>query len=128
MQSYNNNITLIKWTKTSSTLVHISLKLNPLLFDSKFVNFVNFFLQLWYHFPLEKNVAFIEQIDSLSPRDALCQLWLKFVPWFWRRQFLNFVCFQYYVIIFLSKSGVTLHPRINCSKFCWKWSSGSGEF
>ena len=25
--------------------------------------------------------------DSLSPNDALCQVWLKLTKWFWRRRF-----------------------------------------
>ena len=29
--------------------------------------------------------------ESPSHKDALCQVWLKFAQWFWRRRFLNFV-------------------------------------
>ena len=29
--------------------------------------------------------------EPSSPRDALCQIWLKLAQWFWRRRFLNFV-------------------------------------
>ena len=31
------------------------------------------------------------QIESSSPKDDFCQVWLKLTPWFWRRKFLNFV-------------------------------------
>ena len=44
------------------------------------------------YLPWEKgrNLHF-NKIDSPSPKDALCQVWLKLVHWFWRRKFLNFV-------------------------------------
>ena len=39
-------------------------------------------------------------IESPSPKDALCQVWLKLAQWFWRRRFLNFVnVFFYFVTI-----------------------------
>ena len=43
-----------------------------------------------------------------SPTNALCQVWLKFVLWFWRRRFSNcvneFLLFHYYFP--LEKGGV----------------------
>ena len=43
------------------------------------------------HLPLEKGGAlFLSKLESPSPKDALCQVWLKLTQWFWRR-FLNFV-------------------------------------
>ena len=32
-----------------------------------------------------------KKIESPSPKDALCQVWLKLAQWFWRRGFFNFV-------------------------------------
>ena len=29
-------------------------------------------------------------LESPSPKDALCQVWLKLDQWFWRRRFFNF--------------------------------------
>ena len=31
------------------------------------------------------------KLESPSPKDALCQVWLKLAQWFWRRRFFNFV-------------------------------------
>ena len=36
--------------------------------------------------PLEKGVALhLNKLESPPPKDALCQVWLKLVQWFWRR-------------------------------------------
>ena len=34
---------------------------------------------------------FLNKIESHSPKDALCQVWLKLAQWFWKRRFFNFV-------------------------------------
>jgi hypothetical protein len=31
----------------------------------------------------------LNKLESPSPKDDLCQVWLKFAQWFWRRRFLN---------------------------------------
>ena len=36
-------------------------------------------------------VLHLNKLESLSPKDALCQLWLKLAEWIWKRRFLNFV-------------------------------------
>ena len=45
-------------------------------------------------------VLHLNKLQSPSPKDALCQVWLKLAKWFWRR-FLNFVnvfsLFGYYL-------------------------------
>ena len=42
--------------------------------------------------------------ESLSPKDALCQVWLKLTKLFWRRRLLNTsMYFRYFVIISLGK-------------------------
>ena len=33
----------------------------------------------------------LNKLESPSPRDTLCQVWLKLAQWFWRRRFFNFV-------------------------------------
>ena len=33
----------------------------------------------------------LNKLQFPSPKDALCQVWLKLAKWFWRRRFLNFV-------------------------------------
>ena len=36
-------------------------------------------------------VLHLNKLESPSPKDALCQVWLKLNQWFWRRSFFNFV-------------------------------------
>ena len=33
----------------------------------------------------------LKKLESLSPKDSLCQVWLKIAQWFCRRKFFNFV-------------------------------------
>ena len=45
------------------------------------------------HYYLYENllVLYLKKLESPSPKDALCQVWLKLAQWFWRRGFYNFV-------------------------------------
>ena len=36
-------------------------------------------------------VLHLNKLESPSPKDALCQVWLQMAHWFWRRRFFNFV-------------------------------------
>jgi hypothetical protein len=31
----------------------------------------------------------LKKLESLSPKDDLCQVWLKLALWLWRKRFLN---------------------------------------
>ena len=78
-----------------------------------------------------------KKIESLSFKDAFCQVRLKLAQWFWRRRFFNFVnifsLFRNYLplekgrALHLKKNLNPLHPRMLCAKFGWNWLSGSGE-
>jgi hypothetical protein len=47
------------------------------------------FLLVCYYLPLEKGYPLhLNKLESPSTKDDLCQVWLKFAKWFWRR-FLN---------------------------------------
>ena len=51
-----------------------------------FFNFVDVFLLFINYLLLEKCRALhLNKIASPSPKDALCKVWLKLTPWFWRR-------------------------------------------
>ena len=44
------------------------------------------------YLPLEKlRGPSLNNLESPSPKDALCPVWLKFSRWFWRRRFFNLV-------------------------------------
>ena len=52
-----------------------------------------------YHLLLEKDVILhLNQLESPSPKDALCQVWLKLAQWFWRRRFkMLSIYFRYFL-------------------------------
>ena len=101
------------------------------------IRFVIIYWLFCTYLPLEKGGAHhLNKLDSPSPKDALCQVWLKLAQWFWRRRFFNFVnvlmLFHNYVP--LEKGMVlhlinlkTLHPRMLCTRFGWKWPRDSEE-
>ena len=74
----------------------------------------------------------LKKLESPSPKDALCQVWLKLAQWFWKRGFFNFVnvFLLFHNYLPLVKGGPftwtnlnPLHPRM----FGWNWPSGSGD-
>ena len=76
--------------------------------------------------PLKKK----EHLEFPSPKDALCQVWLKLAQWFGEENFkLLFVYFRYFVIIlswktswpFIWRKLNPLSPRMLCARFNWKW-------
>ena len=52
------------------------------------------------HYSLDKNsmVPHLNKLKSPSPKDALCQVWLKLAQWFWRRIFDSLLYYRYFVI------------------------------
>ena len=51
-----------------------------------FLNFVIVFSQFHNYLPLEKgSTLYLNKLETPSPKDALCQVWLKLAHWFWRR-------------------------------------------
>ena len=60
--------------------------------ERRFLNFVRVFTLFRQYLGLEKGVAlYLNELESPSPKDSLCQVWLKLVYWFLRRFFKNFV-------------------------------------
>ena len=67
------------------------LKLARWFLRRGFFNFVIVFSIFRNYLPLEKSRALhFNKIESPSPKDDLCQVWLKLAQWFCRR-FFNFV-------------------------------------
>ena len=76
---------------TKDALCQVMLKLAH-WFGRRFLNFVNVFSVFRNYLPLDKGGALhLNKLESISPKDALCQVWLKLALWFWRRRFLNLV-------------------------------------
>ena len=73
----------------------------------------------------------------ISPKDALCQIWLIVKQWVWRRRFflISSMYFRCFVIISPWKrawpfiwTNLKFHnPRMLCVKFGWTWPVGSGD-
>ena len=62
------------------------------------------------YLPLEKGGALhLNKLKCSSPKDALCQVWLKLAQWFWRIYFLNFVI-VFSLFVKLSPLGKGLGP------------------
>ena len=103
-----------------------------------FFNFVNVFSLFHYYLPLEKGAALhLKKLESHSPKDTLCQVWLNLAQWFLRRKcfLISSMYFHYFVIIsplkmaapFIWTNLNLLHQRMLCAKFGWNWPSGTGE-
>ena len=67
-------------------LCQVWLKQVQWFWKRRFLIFVNVFLLFRNYLPLEKGVALhLIKFESPSPKDALCQVWLKLAQWFLRR-------------------------------------------
>jgi hypothetical protein len=57
---------------------------------TRFLENFNAFLLFRYYLHLEKGYPLLlNKFEFPSPKDNLCQVWLKLAKWFWRRRFLN---------------------------------------
>ena len=80
-------------------------------------------------------VFHLEKLESPSPEDALCQVWLKIDPEVLEKKIFKFVknvisLFRYYlhwkkVWPFIGKKLSPHHQRMHCAKFGWNWPSDS---
>ena len=54
----------------------------------------------------------LNKVKYPSPKDALCQVWLKLALWFWRRKILNFVKIFSFLSYYLPlKKGMVPHLK-----------------
>ena len=124
------HLTKLKSASPEDALCQVWLKLAQWFWRRRFFNFVNVFLLFRNYRPLKKGGALhlnkLNKLESSSPKDALCQVWLKLAQRFWRNRFLNFVnvflLFRNYLP--LEKGGPFIctklnphHPRMHCAKF-----------
>ena len=72
---------------TKDTLCQVLLKLAQWFWRRRFFKNINVFSQIRNYLPLEKGMAlYLNKLESLSPKDALCQVLLKLTQGFWRRR------------------------------------------
>jgi hypothetical protein len=106
-------------------------------FWRRFLKIFNVFLLFCYYLPLEKGYPLLlNKLQSPSPKNDLCQVWLKLAQWFCRTRFSNDTI-QFYSFVIISPLKRTwpfiwtnlnfLHPRILCTKVDSIWPIGSGE-
>ena len=68
-------------------LCQVPVKLAQWFWSRRFLNLVNVFSLFHNYLSLEKGGALhLNKLESASPRDTLCQVWLKLAQWFWRRR------------------------------------------
>ena len=70
-----------KWNplQPKDALCQVWLKLTQRFWRRRFLNFVNIFSLFRNYLPLERGVGLhLNKLESTSPKDALCQVWLKF--------------------------------------------------
>jgi hypothetical protein len=82
-------------------------------FWRRFLEIFSEFLLFCYYLPLEKSYALpLNNFESLSPKNDLCQVWLRLAQWFWRRflndptpflHFCNFLPFEEDLALYLNK-------------------------
>ena len=99
----------LKSPSPKDALCQIWLKLAQWFWRRRFFNFVNVFSLILNYLPLEKSGPLnLNKLESPSPRDTLCQVWLKLAQSFWRRRFFNFlnVFSLFHNYLPLEKSGV----------------------
>ena len=109
-------------------LCQVWLKLAQWFWLRGFFNFINVFWPFQNNLPLEKGGALhLNKLKSPSPKDALCQVWLKLDQGFWKRRFFNFVnvfsLFSNYLplekggALHLNKPESSSPTRMLCAKF-----------
>ena len=82
----------LEFPSPKDALCQVWLKLAQWFWRRRFLNFINVFSLFRNYLPLEKVGALhLNKLESPSPKDALCQVWMKLAQWFWRRRFLNFL-------------------------------------
>ena len=77
----------LKSTSLKDALCQVWLKLAQWFWRRRFFNFVNVFSLFRNYLPLKKGgTLLLNKLETSSPKDVLCQVWLKLAQWFWRRR------------------------------------------
>ena len=127
----------LKSSSPKDALCHVWLKMAQWFWRRRFFKVFNVFLLFPNYLPFEKGVALhLNKLESPSPKNALCQVWLKLAQWLRRRRFFNvfnvFLLFPNYLPL---KKDVALHlnklespsPRDTLCQIGRNWPSGSEE-
>jgi hypothetical protein len=76
----------LEFPSPKDNLYQVWLKLARCFWRRRFLKIFSLFLLFRYYLPLEKGYPLLlNKLESPSPKDYLCQVWIKLVQWFWRR-------------------------------------------
>ena len=74
-------------TFTQECFVPSLVEIDSVVLEKRFLlNFINVFFLFRNYLPLEKAWLYLNKLESPSPKDAMCQVWLILVQWFWKRK------------------------------------------
>ena len=77
----------LECSSPKDTLYQVWLKLAKWLLRRIFFNFVHVFSLFRFYLTLEGDGAlYLNKLESPSPNNSLCQVWLKLAQWFWIRK------------------------------------------
>ena len=81
----------LEFPSPKDDLCQVWLKLAQWFWRRRFLKFINVFSLFRNYLPLEKSKArlHLKKLESPSPKNAVCQVWLKLAHWFWSRRFLK---------------------------------------
>ena len=127
----------LEFPSPKDTLYQVWLNLACWFWRRRFLKIFSVFLLFRYYLPLEKGYPLLlNKLESPSPKNDLCQVWLKLALWFCRRRFLNDTI-QFYIFVIISPLKRTwpfmwtilnsLYPRMIYAKFDWNWPPASEE-
>ena len=82
--------------------------LSQVWFNLKIIKFRQCIFTISYLSPFGKGEVgggglHLNKLEYSSPKDALCQVWLKLAHWFWRKFLILSMYFRYFIIISLGK-------------------------
>ena len=87
-----------------------------------FFNFVNVFLLFRNYLPLDIGGALhLNKLESPSPKDTLCQVWLKLTQWFLRRRW---KCEKFTTTTTTPTTTTTTTDKYWSEKLTWTFGSG----
>jgi hypothetical protein len=92
----------LEFPSPKDSLYQVWLNLACWFWRRRFFKIFSVFLLFRYYLHLETGYPLsLNKLESPSPKDDLCQVWLKLVLWFWRRRFFKilsaFSLFHYYL-------------------------------
>jgi hypothetical protein len=89
-RGYTIPVTKLESPSPKDDLCQVWLQLVLWFWRKRFLKIFNAFSFFRYYLPLARGYPIpVTKLESPSPKDDLCQVWLQLAQWFWRRRFLN---------------------------------------